>query len=222
MIGSWRTITVTTALSWLMKLILIGSLPYSIYKGDYLYSIAAVVAIALSLTPSIIERNYRVTLPVEVDFLITLLIFAHIFFGEQMKFYERIWVWDKILHVYGSAVVCMLAFMIVYTFHNTGKLRLTLPFIGIFTFVFTLAVGGLWEIGEFTVDKLLGLNTQRGLDNTMWDMIYDSLGGALIAVFGMFYVKYTHPDERKRLKKPLGDIFKKRAKRINNRLTRKK
>ncbi|MEE9591060.1 MAG: hypothetical protein V3W26_00960 [Thermodesulfobacteriota bacterium] len=212
MLGNWRTITLTTALSWLMKLILVGSLLNAIYDGDYLYSIAAFVAIVLSLTPSIIERNYRVTPPFEVDFLITLLIFAHIFFGEQMRFYERIWLWDKILHVYGSAVVCMLAFMIVYTFHNTGKVRLTLPFIGLFTFVFTLAVGGLWEIGEFTVDYLIGLDTQRGLNNTMWDMIYDSIGGALIAVLGMIYVRFSHPYERKRLEKPLGDIFKKKEK----------
>ncbi len=207
MYKSWRTVTVTTALSWLMKLILIGSFPYSVYKGDYLYSIAAVVAIALSLTPSIIERNYRVTLPFELDFLITLSIFAHIFFGEQMHFYERFWLWDKILHVYGSAVVSLLAFILVYTFHSTGKLRLTLPFIGLFTIVFTLAVGGLWEIGEFTVDKLLGLNTQRGLDNTMWDIINNLIGGTLAALLGMLYVRYSHPDNRKRLAKPLGEVF---------------
>jgi hypothetical protein len=207
MYKSWRTVTVTTALSWLMKLILIGSFPYSVYKGDYLYSIAAVVAIALSLTPSIIERNYRVTLPFELDFLITLSIFAHIFFGEQMHFYERFWLWDKILHVYGSAVVSLLAFILVYTFHSTGKLRLTLPFIGLFTVVFTLAVGGIWEIGEFTVDKLLDLNTQRGLDNTMWDIINNLVGGTLAALLGMLYVRYSHPDNRKRLAKPLGEVF---------------
>jgi hypothetical protein len=207
MYKSWRTVTVTTALSWLMKLILIGSFPYSVYKGDYLYSIAAVVAIALSLAPSIIERNYRVTLPFELDFLITLSIFAHIFFGEQMQFYERFWLWDKILHVYGSAVVSLLAFILVYTFHSTGKLRLTLPFIGLFTVVFTLAVGGIWEIGEFTVDKLLDLNTQRGLDNTMWDIINNLIGGTLAALLGMLYVRYSHPDNRKRLAKPLGEVF---------------
>ncbi len=207
MYKSWRTVTVTTALSWLMKLILIGSFPYSVYKGDYLYSIAAVVAIALSLAPSIIERNYRVTLPFELDFLITLSIFAHIFFGEQMHFYERFWLWDKILHVYGSAVVSLLAFILVYTFHSTGKLRLTLPFIGLFTVVFTLAVGGIWEIGEFTVDKLLDLNTQRGLDNTMWDIINNLIGGTLAALLGMLYVRYSHPDNRKRLAKPLGEVF---------------
>jgi hypothetical protein len=207
MYKSWRTVTVTTALSWLMKLILIGSFPYSVYKEDYLYSIAAVVAIALSLAPSIIERNYRVTLPFELDFLITLSIFAHIFFGEQMHFYERFWLWDKILHVYGSAVVSLLAFILVYTFHSTGKLRLTLPFIGLFTVVFTLAVGGIWEIGEFTVDKLLDLNTQRGLDNTMWDIINNLIGGTLAALLGMLYVRYSHPDNRKRLAKPLGEVF---------------
>ncbi|MFQ5328409.1 MAG: hypothetical protein ACE5D4_00275 [Thermodesulfobacteriota bacterium] len=219
----WRTVTVTTVLSWFMKLILIGSLPYSLYDGDYLYAIAATVAIALSLTPSIIQRNYRVTLPFELDFLITLSIFAHIVFGEQMHFYERFWLWDKILHVYGSAVISLLAFIIVYTFHSTGKLKLTLPFIGLFTVVFTLAVGGLWEIGEFTVDKLLDLNTQRGLDNTMWDIINDLIGGSLAALLGMLYVRYSHPDNRKRLAKPLGEVFNlnRRVENARERLTKR-
>lgn len=221
--NGWLNISISTALSWLMKIIMIGMLPYVVYKGSYLFAIATIVAIILSLLPSIVERNYRITLPFELDFLITLMIFLHTFFGEWLKFYDKLWIWDKIMHIYGTAVISMLAFMIVYTLHYTKKIRLTLPLVGLFTIIFAMAVGGVWEIGEFAVDNVFGKDTQNGLDNTMWDLINDLIGGTFIAIIGIIYMKYSRPDERKRLTKPLGEVFgiKKGIERIKRRIAEK-
>ena len=205
--NGFLNISISTALSWLMKVIMIGMLPYAAYKGDYLFAVATIVAIVLSILPSVVERNYSITLPFELDFLITLLIFLHTFFGEWLKFYDRLWIWDKILHLYGTAVVSMLAFMIVYTLHYTKKIRLTLPLVGLFTITFAMAVGGLWEIGEFAVDKIFNKDTQNGLDNTMWDLINDLIGGTFVAIMGIIYIRYSKPDERKKLTRPLGEVF---------------
>ncbi len=204
---SWKTIEVSTLLSWLMKFILVGLFPYEIIRGQYLFAAATLLAVVISFVPSIVQRNYRVVLPFELDFLITLAIFLHIFLGEWLMFYEKLWIWDKILHVYGSAVVAILAFMTVYTLHYTGKLRLTIPFVGFFTVTFALAMGALWEIIEFTVDAAFTLTTQKGLEDTMWDLINDLIGGIVIAILGMIYVKYSRPETRKRLAKPLGEVF---------------
>lgn len=204
---AWSNISISSGISWFMKILMIGMLPYVIYIGDYLFAVAAVVAVTLSIVPSIVERNYRITLPFELDFLITLLIFLHTFFGEWMRFYEKVWIWDKILHIYGTAVISILAFMIVYTLHYTRKIRITLPLVGLFTIAFAMAVGALWEIGEFIIDKAFNKDTQNGLDNTMWDIINDFIGGIFIAVIGIIYIKYSKPDERKRLTKPLGEVF---------------
>jgi hypothetical protein len=208
----WRAITVSSALSWLMKFILMGLLPYEIYVGDYLFAMATLLAIVLSFVPSMVERNYQIHLPFELDFLITLALFLHTFLGEVLMFYERVWLWDKALHLYGTGVTSMLAFMIVYTLHYTGKLRLTIPFIGFFTVIFALAVGSLWEMAEFSVDYIFVKTTQKGLDDTMWDLIYDLIGGLMIAVLGMVYVRYSKPETRKRLTRPLGEVFARRKK----------
>ena len=222
--NGWLNISISTALSWLMKFIMIGMLPYVLYSGNYLFAFATGVAIILSLLPSIVERNYRITLPFEMDLLITLMIFLNTFFGDLLKFYDNFWIWDKILHIYGSAVISMLAFMIVYTLHYTKKIRLTLPLVGLFTIIFAMAVGGFWEIGEFAVDKLFLKDTQNGLDNTMWDIINDFIGGIFIAVVGIIYIKYSRPAERKRLTRPLGEVFglKKKIDRIKGRLAAKR
>jgi VanZ family protein len=204
---SWRTVSVATGLSWLMKLLLLGLVPYEFYKGEYLFTFATVMAFFISLIPSIVERNYRITLPFELDLLFTISVFLHTFMGEGMDFYQRVRLWDKFLHFYGGLVMGLLAFLIVYTFHYTRKLRLTIPLVGLLTATFAMAVGGMWEVGEFTVDSVFGTNAQNGLADTMWDMINDLTGGVAAAALGMVYVRYSKPETRKRLARPLGEVF---------------
>ncbi len=207
MLRNWRNVRVSTGLSWLMKLLMIGLLPMELYSGDYLFFLATAAAIVLSLVPSAVERNYNITLPFELDLLITLSIFLHTFMGEWLDLYKKVWAWDQILHFYGSAVVALLAFVTVYTLHYTKRLRLTLPLIGFFTVTIAMAAGGIWEIGEFSVDKLFARTTQDGLDDTMWDLIDDLIGAILVAALGILYVKYSNVGTRKRLAKPIGDVF---------------
>ncbi len=194
-------------LSWIMKILLILLLPYLIYRADYLFAIATLVAIVLSFVPSIVERNHRIHLPFELDFLITLILFLHTFLGEWLMFYERVWMWDKFLHLLGSAIIALLAFVTVYSLHYTKKIRLSVPLIGFFTVIFAMAMGGIWEILEFSVDNLFDKQTQKGLADTMWDMIYDLVGGIIVAILGMLYVRYAPPDTRRRLAQPIGEIF---------------
>lgn len=206
-VKAWRTVSLSTGISWLLKFLMIGLLPYELYLGQYLFAVATVSAIILSLVPSTLQRNYRMNLPFELDLLVTLSLFLHTFLGEGFDFYQKIWVWDIVLHAYGTAVVGLLGFITVYTLHYTGKLRLTIPLIGFFSFIFAMGVGGLWEIGEFAIDKTFNRHTQDGLDDTMYDMIADMIGGIVVAVLGMIYVRYSKPDARVRLAKPLGEVM---------------
>jgi len=207
MAKEWRAITVSAGLSWVMKLLMIGLVPYELHSGEYLFAFAAVIAFVISLVPSIAQRSYHVTLPFELDLLITLMIFLHTFLGTALRFYERVWLFDKLLHLYGGAITAMLGFLIVYTLHYTKKLRLTIPLLGFFTVIFAMAMGAFWEIGEFAVDNIFGKHTQPGLVDTMWDMINDLIGGVAAAVLGMLYVRYSKPEARRRLARPLGEIM---------------
>ena len=200
-------VSISTAISWLMKLVLLAMLPYEIYTGDYPFALATLVAIAVSLTPAVLERNYKITLPFEFDLLITLAIFLHMFLGETLMFYERIEQWDTVLHLFSTAVISLLAFMIVYTFHYTKKLRLSIPLVGFFTVIFAMFVGSLWEILEYVVDVVFKTSAQKGLPDTMWDLIYDLLAGVIVACLGMTYVRYSKPDERRRVTRPLRELF---------------
>lgn len=59
-----------------------------------------------------------------------------------------------------------------------------------FAFCFAVMIGAVWEIWEFTLDQLFGLNTQKsGLVDTMWDLIVDAGGAIIGAGAGWAYLK---------------------------------
>ena len=203
---SWRTVSISAGLSWLMKLLLLGITPYQVYNGEYLYALATFIAFIISLIPSVVERNYRITLPFELDLLFTLMVFLHAFMGEVLDLYSKFELFDKALHLYGGVVIAMLGFLVVYTLHYTRKVRLSLPLVGFFTISFTMAMGAMWEIGEFTVDKFFNTRAQNSLDDTMFDMIVtSSAAGRVCPRHGL--CRFSHPDERIRLARPLGEVF---------------
>lgn len=204
---NWRKVFVSAGLSWLMKFLMLAMVPFELYRGGYLFTVLIFVAVGISLVPSIVQRNYNISLPFELDLLITLSLFLHTFLGEGLEFYNKYWIWDKLLHVYGTAVIAILAFVTVYSLHYTKKLRLTLPLIILITFTFAMTMGALWEIGEFGVDQLFGKNAQKGLDDTMFDLINDLLGGLIVACIGALYVRYSKPETRQKLARPLGEVF---------------
>ncbi len=63
----------------------------------------------------------------------------------------------------------------------------------LFIVIFTVALGAIWEIWEFTIDTLfpayLIKPLQHGLADTMIDLIFNLAGGLLVAVLGTLYLK---------------------------------
>ncbi len=204
---NWRKVYISTGLSWVMKFLMVAMIPLEFYRGGYVFATLILVAVVASLVPSVVERNYNISLPFELDLLVTLSLFLHTFLGEGLEFYNKYWIWDKLLHVYGSGVIAIIAFVVVYSLHYSRKLRLTLPMIMLMTFCFAMAMGALWEIGEFLVDVTFGKHAQKGLTDTMFDLINDFFGGLIVAVLGAIYVRYSKPETRHRLAKPLGEVF---------------
>ncbi len=63
-----------------------------------------------------------------------------------------------------------------------------------FTIVFVLAMGVVWELLEFAVDQgalLLGMEpilAQHGIDDTIVDMVFNTLGAIIVATWGTVYL----------------------------------
>lgn len=174
----------------LLRLSIVVAAGVAVVLGQWELLFFSVIALLLSYTPLLIERNYRIDLPVEYEVIIVLFVYAAMFLGEAENFYQRFWWWDLFLHGLAGALLAFTGFMVLYTLYVRKKL-VAKPFvISVFVFSFSLAIGALWEIFEFAVDEIFGTNMQKsGLPDTMTDLIVDS-GGALIAAgLGYFYLK---------------------------------
>jgi hypothetical protein len=68
-------------------------------------------------------------------------------------------------------------------------------FVALFAFMFAVGLGALWEIFEFGMDSLFGLNMQKsGLVDTMWDLIVDVAGALVISILGYGYLVRSEND----------------------------
>lgn len=190
-----------------LQLIMLIGLALSIYEQQWLNAGAISGILALTAVPALIFRRLEIFIPPELEFLTIAFIFAALFLGETRDYYERFWWWDIALHTTSGMLLGIFGFLLVYVLNGIPRLDLRMRpgFVAFFAFCFALSVGALWEIFEFAMDTLLGMNMQKpflgdpsGLTDTMWDLIVDAVGALAIALFGYVYMKrdMTSPIER--------------------------
>jgi hypothetical protein len=95
--------------------------------------------------------------------------------GWGLNFYDRIWWYDDAAHFTFSLVASMAVARVMIP-----KMRAeTVAFILTGIWLAWLGVGSLWEIGEWTADRLQNTHHSRGYADTMMDMILNTTGSAI-------------------------------------------
>lgn len=170
----------------------------AVWEGQWMTTFLIAAILAIALAPMLAPRRMPVAIPAEFHLLAVLFIFASLFLGEVHRFYERVWWWDMVLHASSGLLLGMLGFLLVYVLNENERVDLHLRpgFVALFAFLFALGAGVLWEIFEFGMDRLFGMNMQKpmfgdpsGLTDTMWDLILDALGALVISLLGWWYMK---------------------------------
>lgn len=96
-------------------------------------------------------------------------IILSLFAGRTLKIYNLIPQWDKILHFISGFILVSVGKEIFLKLNNNS---INKRLMNIFAVLFAIASAGIWEIYEFSIDKILGTLAQNGsLDDTMWDII---------------------------------------------------
>lgn len=193
-----KNIHLNDFISWFVRVLLIFAIVRDIFIKDYDGIFIVALTLVLTFYPNILERRFRVYLPSFIQVIITLFIFAAQYLGEIRNFYERFWWWDIMLHTTSGFILGIIGFMFVYLLNKNYDTNVTLSpiFIALFAFCFAVMIGVLWEVYEFSMDRLVGFNMQKfreagqdGLIDTMLDLIVDSIGAFVVSVLGYLNIK---------------------------------
>lgn len=159
---------------------------FSIYFGEiwpFLYSLLSLVLMSL---PELIKSKVNINLPIEYDIVLVIFMYMAVFLGKAGRAYDHFWWWDVLLHTSSGFIIGFIAFLILYINVRQGKLKASQKVIGLLIFSVGLAFGAVWEIFEYGLALVFGGNlTAAGLRDTIWDLIVDGVGAAIMAVIGM-------------------------------------
>lgn len=142
--------------------------------NDRLSFTVALIALFLTEAPMRLLRDPPLR---DVTAAVTaLLLAAHIVLGMYLALYELSVLYDKVMHVVGSGAVATILTLGAKSCCRQHRLEVPGPLIVLTVFAGTLSVGTLWEIFEFAIDRTGLFVAQRGLRDTMFDLVADALG----------------------------------------------
>ena len=151
------------------------ALYYGVRWDAYHFGIALGTLLIPAL-PELFYRLFRLRRVERLNFCILAFSFLGYTLGSVIDLYQRIDGFDKLVHTLSGLFVSMLC-LCVYCAARPGKSpgadeRLLA---GLFVFLGSMAVAGLWEICEYAIHAMTGRDVQRvlltGVDDTMQDMI---------------------------------------------------
>lgn len=190
-------------LSFSFQTILMVGLIGAVLAGRWTVAAFTSGVMLITLAPLIMKKRFRVFIPPEFELLAITFVFASLFLGEVRAYYVRFWWWDIALHTFSGFLLGILGFLLVHLLNEKEEIEVHMKpaFVALFAFFFSLAVGALWEVFEFSMDQFFGLDMQKamladpsGLTDTMWDLIVDAVGAGVIAVLGYGYLKTAGND----------------------------
>lgn len=169
-------------------------------------------ALVVFNVPRIVSKKFRCYIPNFITITLYVFAFAHFVLGEIYRAYDNVFLYDKILHTTGGVIFAILSFSVVWLLNNSEdkKVKLSPFFIVLFTFCFTMTVEYVWELVEFGMDRLFGMNMQRwqdgltqlpdgsyvtnpsygsGLKDSMTDMIVNVIGCLIVCVIACIGMK---------------------------------
>lgn len=181
-------------LAWVLRGLILATAAVHLYQGALLYTLLCLAALTLMVVPPLLARTSRLNIPVEIELFGLWWLVTDMTLGRVLDLYEAVPLYDKVIHFGNSGLLALLSFLAIYALRMTCRLQtgFFLNVSGIF--LLTLGAGALWEILEFASDGLFGQGAQGSplmapLEDTMWDLILDGLGGLIGGLLGAWYMR---------------------------------
>lgn len=187
-------------LSRAMQVVLVGLVFIGLDRGNVGIVVNGVIALVVTYLPAVLERDYHIPMNAGLTLWLTSAVFLHALGtvglpGSEFSFYQTVWWWDHLTHTLSSSVVAAAGYTTVRAIdEHSDEVYLPWQFTFVFVLLFVVAFGVLWEVIEFAVGgvgALLGggsILTQYGLGDTLLDLVFDIVGGVVVALWGTAYL----------------------------------
>lgn len=154
---------VTFAVYAVLRLVVIAVLVLSFFGGRYENVFICFLTLALLLVPAFFQKNFGIQLPSTLEVIIMLFIFAAEILGEIGTYYVKIPIWDTMLHTINGFLCAAIGFSLVDLLNrnNRFKFHLSPIYLSVVAFCFSMTIGVLWEMFEFSADMLFQTDMQK-------------------------------------------------------------
>lgn len=180
-------------------------LGYGLVTLQFELAVNAGLPLAVTFLPALLRREYSYTMDAGLVLLITVAVFLHAF--GSLGFYVWFSWYDEITHTVSAFLVAGIGYAVLTALEkHSSEIELTSNLRGVFILVFVLAFSVIWEVFEFGavwVSQVLGVTSPVqvfGIDDIVTDMVFNVIGGVLVAVWGTGFFEDFVPFIRRRLR----------------------
>lgn len=177
----------------LLRLILIFMFILAVKDKDGDQILLVFLSFLSTLYKEILRIITRIKISPIMETVSTIFIILSILIGTLFGVYGEIIWWDTFLHFTSGILLSFFALMVLAIMKNKNpKLKYSLTLIILFTMLFAITMGTVWEIMEFASDNIFGMNAQRakGVDYGVLDTMVDTIAntiGAIITNLGIYF-----------------------------------
>lgn len=187
-----------------MQVVLLGLVGYGLAAGQPKAITNGAIAFSITFLPAVMERNYDLPLDPWLGLWITTAVFLHTLGSAGL--YGRIYWWDHLTHATSASLVAGVGYTAARAIDlHSDDIHVPRRFAFVYIFVVVLSFGVVWELFEFGLDvaaETTGLTmplAQHGLDDTVRDLVFNSVGALVVALFGQAHLTGVAEDVRERL-----------------------
>lgn len=147
----------------LLRLLVIFTMIMQFFNKNYENVFLCLLTLLLLIVPSFIQVSFKVELPTALEVIILLFIFSAEILGEIQSFYIIFPMWDTILHTLNGFLAAAIGFSLVDLMNRNEKIKFKLSplFMAIVAFCFSMTIGVVWEMFEYSMDVFMGLDMQK-------------------------------------------------------------
>lgn len=163
LVGQIKKDKLTFAVYVLLRIAVILAMIASCLSGHYENLFVCTLSLVLFLVPAFFETNFGIELPSALEIIILLFIFAAEILGELGSYYVKVPVWDTALHTINGFLCAAVGFSLVDIINRNERFKFQLSplFLAIVAFCFSMTIGVLWEMFEFTADMVFKTDMQK-------------------------------------------------------------